>query len=370
METKPSETTVRVPVDRLRAIYAAVARAHGADGDEQAIFADCLLRADFRGHPTQGVGLLAYLDELFEGGTMHFGGRLSILSESASAAALDGGGNSGHLNATRAMRMAIAKAKETGIGYVTVRNTGDCGMAANYSVQAVEAGLVGIAMATGPVLVAPWGGREAQFCTNPISLAVPAGAREPIVIDMATSAESMGSTVLAARDKRRLSGLHVVTADGEYTDDAGRVILDALDRESKMAGALLPAGPKGFGMVLMVELLSALMSGERWGPEGAETVAGADRADKKRGRSAHYAHALIAISVEHFMPRARFLAAVDRMVETLVSSPPAKGFDAVRLPGQGTRAREADYRAKGVPVRPEEWAQVERVVLARRIAVP
>ncbi len=370
METQSLDGVVRVPVARLSSLYRGVARAHGADADEQAIFADCLLRADFRGHSTQGVGLLAYLDELFEGGTMRFGGKLSILRESASAAALDGGGNSGHVNATRAMRLAIAKAKETGIGYVTVRNTGDCGMAANYSVQAVEAGLVGIAMATGPVLVAPWGGREAQFCTNPISLAVPAGAREPIVIDMATSAESMGSTVLAARDGRRLSGRHVVTADGEYTDDASRVILDVLDRESKMAGALLPAGPKGFGMVLMVEILSALLSGERWGPEAADTAGGADRADKKRGRSAHYAHALIAIAPDHFMPRAPFLAAVDRMIETLTASPPAKGFAAVRLPGQGTRAREADYRANGVPVRPEAWAQVARVVAARGIAAP
>ncbi len=338
---------MRISVENLERLYAGFARAHGADEAETAVFAAGLLRADLRGHHTQGIGVLPYLDELFEAGTMAFGREITTLRDAPATALLDGGGEAGHVVATRAMEMAIEKARAAGIGLVTVKGSSDCGMAANYALQALDAGMIGIAMSTGPILVAPWGGREAQFCTNPIALAVPAGEEEPIVIDMATSANSMGGVVLAARDGRKLGGREVVTADGHYTDDPLRVILNVMDRESRMAGALLPSGPKGFGMVLMVELLSALLSGERdW------TVA---EVNDTRGRAAFYSQTCIAISVAHFQDPDTFAASADRMIRTLTSMQPAHGFEKVRLHGGGARERELQCRRDGVEIRDEEW---------------
>lgn len=345
---------MRIAVDDLKRFYSAFAKCHGADDAETECFAAGLLRADLRGHHTQGIGLLPYLDELFEAGTMSFGRVIKTVRESSATALLDADGEAGHVAASRAMAMAIDKARSAGIGLVTVKRSSDCGMAANYALQALDEGMIGIAMSTGPILVAPWGGREAQFCTNPIALAVPAGAEEPIVIDMATSANSMGGVVLAARDGLKLDGLQVVDASGQYTDDPRRVILDVMDRESRMAGALLPAGPKGFGMVLLVEVLSALLSGERdWTEAGVS--------DSSRGRSAFYSQTCIAISVEHFQDKAAFAAASDKMIRTLASMKPAQGFEKVRLHGGGARAREEAYRRDGVSVREEEWAMaIER----------
>jgi L-2-hydroxycarboxylate dehydrogenase (NAD+) len=364
MPTAEPAGAIRVPVDALLTIYRAVARSHRATDEEQRLFAEGLLAADLRGHPTQGIGLLAYLDEIFQQGAMRFNAELQVLRETVSTALCDGRANSGHVQGFRAMGLAIAKARRTGIGFVALRNSGDCGMVANYTVQAADAGMIGLAMSTGPVLVAPWGGRDATFCTNPLSLAMPAGAAEPIVIDMATSAGSMGGVVLAARDARLLDGATVVDAEGRYTDDPRRVILDPLDRESRMAGALLPAGPKGFGMVLLVEILSALLSGERqWTGDtplaGDAPLPGASRADQNRGRRAHYAQSFLAIDIAMFQDQAAFRATADRMIQALTSAPPAEGFAAVRLHGQGTRARSEDYGKHGVPVRPEEWAKVE-----------
>ncbi|WP_102960446.1 Ldh family oxidoreductase [Mangrovicella endophytica] len=351
---------MRVPVADLRAAYEALARSRGADAEETELYAHGLLRADLRGHHTQGIGLAPYLDELFEAGVMHFGRTIETVRNSAATALLDGHSEAGHVVAARAMDMAIGKARETGIGLVTAKRSSDCGMVANYALQALDAGMIGIAMSTGPILVAPWGGRQAQFCTNPLALAVPAGAEEPIVIDMATSANSMGGVVLAARDGRKLDGIQVVDAEGRYTDEPLRVILDAMDRESRMAGALLPAGPKGFGMVLLVELLSALLSGERdWQSE--------EISDSSRDRAAFYSQTCIAISVEHFQAPDVFAAAADRMIRTLTASPAAEGFERVRLHGGGAAAREQDYRENGVLVRDEEWAMLE-TLLARRSA--
>ncbi|MDO5604206.1 MAG: Ldh family oxidoreductase [Paracoccus sp. (in: a-proteobacteria)] len=345
---------MRIAVDDLKRFYAEFARCHGANDAETECFAEGLLRADLRGHHTQGIGLLPYLDELFEAGTMAFGRQIKTVRESSATALLDADGEAGHVAAHRAMEIAIDKARNTGIGLVTVKRSSDCGMAANYALQALDEGMIGIAMSTGPILVAPWGGREAQFCTNPIALAVPAGREEPIVIDMATSANSMGGVVLAARDGLKLDGLQVVDASGHYTDDPRRVILNPMDRESRMAGALLPAGPKGFGMVLMVELLSALLSGERDWTE-------AEVSDSARGRPAFYSQTCIAISIRHFQDEGVFAQAADRMIQTLTAMTPAQGFEKVRLHGGGARAREQAYRRDGVSVRDEEWTMaIER----------
>ena len=290
---------MRISAERLRSIYAALARAHNADEEEAGLFADGLLRADLRGHHTQGAGLLPYLDELFEAGAGRFGVPVDLVREAASTALLDGHGGAGHVVAMRAMDMAIAKAKATGIGFVTVRRSADCGMAANYALQALDHEMIGIAMSTGPLLVAPWGGRDPQFCTNPLAIAVPAGREDPIVIDMATSASSMGKVVLAARDGKLLDSLQLVDSGGRYTNDPSKVILNAMDRESPMRGALLPEGAKGFGMLLMVEMLSALLSGERtWSEDQSSTV----KTDT-RARAAYYSQTLVAIDIARFRTR-------------------------------------------------------------------
>jgi len=352
---------MRIESERLRRIYEDFARSYGASDEEAGIFARCLLRADLRGHQTQGIGLLPYVSELFDTGTMYFGRPMEIVRETVATALVDGHRGVGQVVATRAMDIAIEKARNVGIGFVTVRRSSDYGMAANYALQALDHGMIGISMSTGPILVAPWGGRDARFCTNPIALAVPAGDCDPIVIDMATSANSMGAVVLAARDGELLPGLDVVDADGIYTNDPRRVILDAMDRESRMSGALLPAGPKGFGMLLLVELLSALLSGERsWENEAP---------DATRNRAAFYGQTFIAIAIEHFAEPGLFAASAGRMIRNLTGSRPAQGFEKVRMPGEGAAVKEREYRQKGILIRDEEWQMVERMAARRGIDV-
>jgi LDH2 family malate/lactate/ureidoglycolate dehydrogenase len=345
-----------VPVGKLEALYRRFAGHHGAGDEEATTFAAVLLRADLRGHTTQGIGLLPYLDELIREGEMAFGRPLETVRESAATSLLDAHGGVGQVVGSRAMALAVDKARDAGIGFVSVRRSSDYAMASAYVLQALDAGLIGLSMSTGPILVAPWGGRDARFCTNPIALGVPAGRRDPIVIDMATSAYSMGAVVRAARDGRTLQTPGVVDAEGRYTDDPASVVLDVMARESRMAGALLPAGPKGFGWVLLVELLSGLLSGARtWDDERPAT---------SEERPAHYGQTFVAIDVAHFQDPHDFEAAVDRMIETLTASRPAAGFERVRLHGAEAAAEERRRREHGVPVRDEEWRMVERLGIA------
>jgi LDH2 family malate/lactate/ureidoglycolate dehydrogenase len=183
------------------------------------------------------------------------------------------------------------------------------------------------------------------------------------VIDMATSAYSMGNVVLAARDGRKLDGPWLVDGAGRYTDEPRDVILNPMDRESPMKGALLPAGPKGFGMLLIVEMLAALLSGERTWEQTPRTDT--PKVADTRDRAAYYSQTLIAISIAHFQETAAFHAAAERMVATLTASPAAQGFKAVRMPGGGAQARKAAWLAQGVEVRDEEWEMA--MALARRL---
>ena len=350
---------MRIGIDRLRGLYRAFARHHGADEDEAATFAAGLLRADLRGHSTQGIGLLPFIDELLTDGAMGFGRPFEILRESEATALVDGHQGVGQVVGTRAMAMAIDKAHEVGVGLVSLRGGSDYAMASTYALQALDAGQIGISMSTGPLLVAPWGGRDAWFCTNPIAIAVPAGERDPIVIDMATSANSMGAVVRAARDGGRLAGPEVVDAEGRYIDDPAAVIVDVMERESPLAGALLPAGPKGFGIVLLVEVLGSLLSGARtWEDERPATA---------EDRPAFYGQTFIAIAVEHFQEPTAFAAAADRMIETLSAARPAEGFERVRVHGAVAAEQERESQALGALVREEEWALVGR--LAQRLHI-
>jgi len=354
---------MRIPASTLYALYDNLARTHGADADERRLFADSLLDADLRAHQTQGLGLVTYMDELFSAGIARFGQPFEVLHDSPATALVDGHAGSGHVITARAMDLAIDKARRSGIGMVTTRNSGDCGMVASFALRAVAQDMIGIAMSTGPLLVAPWGGTTAQFCTNPLAVAVPAGRVDPIVIDMATSAYSMGNVVLAARDGRLLDGPWLVDAAGRHTDQPRDVILNPMDRESLMEGALLPAGPKGFGMLLIVEMLAALLSGERnWTEKAAEEPT--QTADT-RDRKAFYSQTLIAISVAHFQESSVFHSAAERMVATLTAMTPAQGFAGVRMPGGGANARKMDWLADGVEVRDEEWGMA--LQLAQRL---
>jgi LDH2 family malate/lactate/ureidoglycolate dehydrogenase len=302
------------------------------------------------------------LVELFEDAVMEFGHLPEIVRDNISSALVDGKRGVGQITGTFAMDVTIKKARTCGIGFVSLRGGADYGMASNYAIQAMEQGMIGISMSTGPVLVAPWGGRDALFSTNPISLAAPGGERDPIVIDMATSANSMGKAVLAARDGKRLAGEELVDSEGHYTNDPSQVILDSMARESGMAGALLPAGPKGFGMVLIVELLASLLSGERTWLDETPTDG--------VSRASYYGQSYIAIDIEKFQSPSEFAATADRMIETLTSSRSAHGFEHVRVHGGNAAEVMRDSLAHGIYLRDEEWQMVLDVAKRLNLQLP
>jgi L-2-hydroxycarboxylate dehydrogenase (NAD+) len=340
----------------LGEVFERIARARGADDQEAAIFRDRLLRAELRGHSTQGAALVPYIDGMLADGQMRFGAPLEVVSDAPSGAVVDAHFGVGEVVGTRCMEMAIRKARAAGIGCVSVRNSGDFAMASAYSLLAVDHGMAGIAMSNGKPVVAPWGGRDARLCTNPISAAFPGGERFPIVIDMATSAFSMGDAIRTARDGGRLPFPGIVDPEGRYGDDPAAIVVDVLDRESKLDGALLPLGPKGFGVMLIVEVLCSALAGAAgsW----------ANDYEPSGDRPWRHGHCFIAISPEHFGGAEAFGASIDALIAGIEGSRPAVGFDDVRVPGRAAHEEEQRRSHEGIPMRDEELEQL--LLVARR----
>ncbi|MFA5809584.1 MAG: Ldh family oxidoreductase, partial [Thermoleophilia bacterium] len=299
--------TIKAP--ELKALYVRIASALGASPEEAQIFARSQVRADLRGMYTQGAAVVPYAVWLIEQGRSKFGVPLEILRDEAGFTLVDGQYGVGIVIAAQAMELAMQKARRAGVGCVWMRHGGDFNMAANPVLQAVEQDMVGIAMRNDIRRVAPWGGMVPFFGTNPIAVGVPTGEEPPIVIDMASGSFSVGQVVMAARDQRLMPSSHLVTGDGDYTDDATKIVLDPANRESGFSGGIVTLGYKGLNWALIVELFAGLLA-------GANTSNQSDykpSAEIPLAGGAFY----MAIDIAQLRPIAEFKAAADEFARSL-----------------------------------------------------
>lgn len=338
------------PFDYLQHVYEALAKKFGATSEEAPIFARCFVTADLQGKETQGMALFPLVYHLLRDGAARFGAPIRIVREGSAYAIVDGGHGLGQIVATQAMEIAIQKAHQSGVGAVWARNTNDIGMVANYSMQALEHDDVGIAMTNGVAFVAPWGGRDQIFSTNPFSVAIPAGEERPILIDTSASGLSHGKVIMAARDHVPLAAPLLVDEAGRFVTDPVPFIVNALDRESPQRGAILPLGHKGFTWVLLVDVLTGIMSGMTASKDVPE--------HPTKDNPATLGQFLMAINVSALMPIGQFKAKIDDLIRSVKQSQPAEGFTEILLPGERAQ-REAERRRRdGISVRDEEWGNV------------
>ena len=215
-----------------------------ADAEEAGYFRDRLLRADLRGHSTQGSALIPYHDEMIASGQMRFGATLERVHDSPSVAVVDAHFGVARWVGTRCMAIAVEKAERTGIGCVTFRNSGDFAMASAYSLLALDHGMVGVAIEQRQA------GRRTLGRTRPAVLHQPDQRRLSREGAFPARDRHGHQRVLDGRRdpdrqrRRQLPFVGIVDRDGRYGSDPAPIVLDVNERESKLDGALLPFGPK------------------------------------------------------------------------------------------------------------------------------
>jgi len=328
----------RVNHERLVRFVQAAFEKLGVPNADAQIGADALVAADLRGVDTHGVirfNPQAWYVKWLTEGSMTARPNIRVISESSSTALIDGDRGMGMVIGHRAMELAIAKAKQSGIGIVGVRNSRHYGMSAYYAMQALKHDMIGIAMTNASRQVVPTFGREARFGTNPMCFAVPADKELPFVLDMATTTAAAGKLELAARMEKAIPLGWALNEKAEVTDDP---------RVAQKARRLLPLGGsresgshKGYGLAIVVEILCGVLT-------GTLTALNADQ--DPRG------HFFGAIRIDAFRPLAEFKQDMDRLIRELKSTPPIAGQDRVYVAGEIEFETAEERSERGIPILP------------------
>jgi LDH2 family malate/lactate/ureidoglycolate dehydrogenase len=216
--------------------------------------------------------------------------------------------------------------------------------------MAAEAGCIGFLSTNASPAMAPWGGREKRLGTNPWSLAAPAGVYPPMLLDLANTAVARGKLYVARQRGEAIP-------EGWAIDEQGRATTDpALG----IAGTILPmAGYKGYGITVMMDVLSGVLSGSAFG----DAVVGPYRADARSG----VGHLAIAIDIAACRPLAAFEADMEALIRTLKATPRAAGVEEILYPGEPEARAAQRAEAKGVALPVATVDQLDEH--ARRIGV-
>jgi LDH2 family malate/lactate/ureidoglycolate dehydrogenase len=334
-DRSPGARLVRID-DLRRCLGSAFERldltAEDADG-----LAGLLVDSELRGHPDHGVAALEVLANFYRDGKLNPRPDVRVLRETDGAILLDGDRGCGPAAPARAMRWCIQRARERkGMAVAAVRDW-QLLVAAPYARLAADAGLIGFACTNWIPLMAPPGGRTAVFGTNPMAYAIPAQRYPPVVLDIATTVSAVQKVRGAAQEGRPMP-------DGVILDRSGRPITDPAEflNGGLMAPLGYPLAPhKGFGLALLVDALSGVLSG----------------AGFARGMATHApGNFLWALDVEAFLPREEFLQRMDTQIDQIKQGERLPGIDELVVPGERGQQRYLDLTARGiVPVAPASW---------------
>jgi len=319
----------RVSREALEAFCVEAMRRAGMNEADARLTAEVLVTTDTWGTHTHGTKQLRNLMKNFREGRMDIKARAELVGEGPGWARFDGHASMPMPTSVRAMETAIAKAKNTGIAIATVNNSGHFGAAGYYAWLATRHDMIGMSFTNVDPGVAAPGSRGSVLGTNPIAYAVPAGREHPVMLDIATSVVAASKIYALRQLGKPLPEGWIVDGDGLPTTDPGNYPL---------AGALLPmAGHKGYGIGLMVEVLTGVLAGGAFGRDVRSWVFG-------EAAPVNQSHTFIAINVCAFEPVDDFKSRMDALIRQIKDAPKAKGADRIWLPGE----KEWEYRAKAL----------------------
>ncbi|HTI85065.1 MAG TPA: Ldh family oxidoreductase [Alphaproteobacteria bacterium] len=332
---------IRVSEPELRRFVTEVFRAKGMRPDDAATVADILVWADLRGVGSHGVSRIPSYLGAMEHGRFVVDARPKLEPLAPAAFRLDCGYASGAVAMMQATAEAVALAGRTGIAVGLVRQTTHTGAVGRYAEWAAERGYAAIVFAVGMAAMAYHGTRVPNVSTAPIAIGVP-GDKGPIVLDMATAIAAGGRVRQLLAEGKPLPEGWALDADGNPTTDA-----------AKAETMLSLGGPKGSGLALMFEFLTAVLG---------------DNLDLKNRRQQNAM--VIAIDVAKFRPVAEFVADARALGEAIRSAPRAAGTDEVLLPGERGGRVAARQKREGIPVPAKTWRELSAIAETLGIKPP
>jgi len=329
-----------IEAESLRAWTDALVRRVGTPGDIAGDVAEILVAADLRGIASHGTARLPQYLKLVEAQVMDPAARPAMETGKTALARFDARNGWGHHAGRVATEAAIERAKDTGVAISVLRNANHYGIAGWYAMRVAREGLIGLSMTNTSPVAAPTRARVSMIGTNPIAFAAPAGRFGMLVLDMATSAVPRGRIEVAQRRGETLPVGWAIAPDGS----------PATQPQVALEGSLLPLGGKeetggykGYGLALVVEVLTGILSNAAFGPNIVGLFSTAGPSD--------LGQLFMAIDPGAIDERVAFSARLERLLDQLTRAPLIPNAPGpVLYPGQPEAERAEKQARDGIVI--------------------
>ena len=356
---------LRVPRKDLEAICAGIFQALGLSAEDASDSAEILAAADARGIRSHGTARMKRYADGLKAGLIKADGLHKVVHETPVSLVIDGQGAMGLPLGKKAMKAVIKKAKDSGVGVCSVRDSNHFGIAGFYSEMATREDMIGVAMTNAAAMGVPTFAREAAFGTNPIAFAAPALNGKLFSLDMATTTVTRGKVEVYQREGKKLPQGWAVGTDGLATDDPVKLLDDMLHQRG---GGILPlggegellAGYKGFGLGVLVDVLCAVASGGTFGRAVKDSEITAARV----------CHFFMALRLDIFRPAEDFKKDMAAMLADINSLRPAEGSSRVYYAGQKEQEAEEESRLRGIPLEEGVWKNICSIAGELKVPIP
>ncbi len=343
-----------VDYQALRNFCVKVFQGYGFTETQGAQITDVLLAADLSGIESHGIQRLIRYHKEITGGMVQLNAQPEIVFETPLSAVIEGNDAMGQLLGVQAMELAIEKAKKSGFGMVTVRNSNHYGIAGYYTKMAAEQGLIGLCMTNTEAIMVPTFGKQAMLGTNPIAFAMPA---QPTVFsfDAATTVVPRGKLEVYVKRGNGIPVGWAVDEDGHDSSDADRVLKNII---GKTGGGILPlggsgeltSGYKGYGFAMLCEIATAILSG------GTTS----NYIYKTPGR-ANICHCFIALDHGMFGDKAKIEADLSKYLQEIRESAKAEGQNRIFIHGEKEIESQIRVLEEGVWLNDKTYAEMQMI---------
>lgn len=333
-QTKQTSSATRYNPETVRELVIAIAQEVGVPPSDAVLFADALIEADIRGTSTHGVSRLNIYIRRIQQGLIDPAATLTVERQRKATLVMDAGNGLGQVQASKALDRLIPIARNHGIATCTIRNSQHFGALSYYCNRAAYRDMILLATTNCEPSMAPAGGREAYFGTNPLACSFPTGKGYPVKIDLATSLVARGNIITAQKKGESIPPEWALSEEGEPTTDP----------KAALAGTMRPiAGHKGYALALMVEVLSGVLSGAAIGPSVGSMY---DDMDRKQD----VGHFFCLLDISAFMEVDIFKQRLDTAIEDIKTSKTRPEVDQILIPGERSHRKAHHRRSRGIPI--------------------
>jgi LDH2 family malate/lactate/ureidoglycolate dehydrogenase len=344
---------IRIGYEPLLVYAEQVLEQIGYPNDKAGITAWALVEADARGVPSHGLQRVVDYEKYIKEGLFRPEASTETVYETGLSAVLDGNSGIGMDIASKAMRICLGKASETGAGFCSVRNSNHFGMAGLWAEMAPPENCVGIAMTNTEPFAIVTHGCERLLGTNPVAVAFPAGRDGCFLLDMATTTVPHGKIETYARRNLEMPPGWAVDDKGADTTDSAA--MSELFKSSLPFGGQLMlggrgeilGGHKGYGLGLMVELFCSALSGGTW-----------SRHVFSSGSGGAITHFFAALRLDLFGEPSKISELAQSILDEIRASEKAQGQDRIFVHGEKERMRRMESLEKGVPLDEKTWEEM------------